>query len=405
MGGLEKLGTPLASHRKVKGVFIAEDDSFQGEAFSQGSARIKLIMESSKPRQRRTLVMDGDKGWMGMDNGVFNLDDEFLTRLKRARHADRVAGLVTLLRDKGFALSLLGETKVKEKTTQGVKVELAGQPEMHLFFDKSTGLLVKSWQKFNEPGETRDVVHEMYYLDYQKIDPAAADEALLKSAGRPVDGPGLVRWLKGRVPAANVKERIAKVIAQLADNSFRVRARAAAELKRFGVEAAPLLRQTVKGADEEAARRAEEALAEIEQDAAVQQIPAVVRVLAWRRPAGVVGVLLDYLPWAPTDSIRGEIQAALYQLAQQPGPPDAVLVQALSHKDEVIRSAARAALGRDGGAYARAPGRRVPVAGVLLPLRSEMYRNGQRHMEMQTTLVEFFNAWPDRTFARPEPQN
>ena len=92
-------------------------------------------------------------------------------------------------------------------------------------------------------------------------------------------------------------------------------------------------------------------------------------------------------------------------VARQPGGPDPALEQAAQSKDEVVRTAARQALGKDGGAYARQPGRRLLISGLKLPTRCEMFRNGQKHMDLVTVEVEFFNAFADNVFARPDQAN
>jgi hypothetical protein len=103
-----------------------------------------------------TLVLDGDKGWMqAMDlyaNGVTTL---------------------TPLKDKAFKLSLTGETKVNDKPALGIKVSHKDHQDVMLYFDKDSGLLVKSERKTKVPEEgNKEVTQETLYGDYQDIEGA-----------------------------------------------------------------------------------------------------------------------------------------------------------------------------------------------------------------------------------------
>src|SRR5262249_9902936 len=146
-----------------------EDKSdFAGESFSC-KGRIKIIHKSANKDDpdQRIFVMEADKGWISFNGLMMDLTDEMLARMKRARFADKGAGLTTLLKDKGYTLSYEGEVKVKDRAAQGVRVKHEGQPDIVLYFDKQSSLLTKTSQKFTEPGNDAEVLHELYYFDYQ----------------------------------------------------------------------------------------------------------------------------------------------------------------------------------------------------------------------------------------------
>src|SRR4051794_34743989 len=120
-GGPEKLGRSVASHRKSKGVFLTDGFAFTGETFSEPGNRRRIALQGKiKDRPAsRVLVLDGKKGWISYDGSTHDLDADFLDRLEKSIYADRVCGLVTLVRDKGYTLSALGESQVKGKPALG----------------------------------------------------------------------------------------------------------------------------------------------------------------------------------------------------------------------------------------------------------------------------------------------
>jgi hypothetical protein len=129
-------------------------------------------------------------------------------------------------------------------------------------------------------------------------------------------------------------------------------------------------------------------------------VGAAVRLLGLRKPAGAAEVLLHYLPGADAD-VAGDVRAALFAVVQTNAKPDPILVRALEDKDPARRSAAAAALGKDGGAYARQPGRRLFFRPPKLAGKHKGWIDGKLQMEMEMFDYQFFNAFDDKVFARP----
>lgn len=404
MGGIDQLTRPGGSIRSVKGTHPGE--SFIGETYYQAPDLLKLTAKSAPGeaiKPDRFMLIKGQKAWLRLDGQLIMLDDVEMKGLKRARHADKVSGLVTLLRDEGYTLTALGAAKVKDQDALGVKVHYQGQPDIELYFDKTTGWLLKTWQKFVDPLDDNGVpvVHECYYSDYKPIDPVNKDVALLKAAELPTDGSALVNWLEKRTPSSQTKAQANKLIQELSSNSFSTRSKASAELKKLGLETAPILQAALPGEDSEARLRIEQCLAHFAKDPAAQHVPAALRVLAFRKPAGATAALLQYLASAPTETIRDEVVAALYDLAQV-YPNDQSLTKALQHADPVQREAAKAVLGKDGGAYAKKPGRRLLIDGLKVAMRCELHRNGKLDLQLDVLHIQYFNALDEKLFALPQ---
>jgi hypothetical protein len=400
-GGADRFRRDLASHRKTKGVFHTDGFTFTGESFSEPGNRRRIVLRGTAngTPATRVLVLDGNKGWISYDGATYDLDDSFLKRLERSVYADRVCGLVTLLKDKGYTLSSLGEEPIKGKPALGVRVQFEGKPDVLLYFDKKSGLLVKSSSRVTDPNRNREVNQEVYYFDYRLLDPGADDERALRAAKLSTEGPALVEFLRKRIPTEAEQLKIRDLIVQLGHRSFGVRQRATAELKRLGLRAAPLLRQAARDKDEEVARRARQCLEQLAGDPDTALAAATVRLLALRRPPGAVEALLDYAAWAPEEAVAREVRGALATFAEDGGKGKRALRAALKDRDPQRRAAAVAALGQDGGAYLKQPWRRVLVSGVRVPMRSMLYRDGQHFMDLETVEApQFFNRLDDSLF-------
>jgi hypothetical protein len=405
LGGLEKTDQVKAVHRLSRITYAREGTTFTAETFTQNPGRIKIIHRSRDVDQpsTRILVLDGDKGWLSWNGALQELDEELQARFRRARHADRVSSLVALLRDKDkrYTLTALGPSQVKGQPALGVKVAAAGEPEISLYFDKTSGLLIKTAQRVSEPRVDNESLEEWYPSNYKVLDQAAADEALLRKAGKGVTGPELLAFLRQRTPGPQVRERIQDLIKKLSAPSFKVRSNATEELKKIGPEAGRLLRQALNDPDREVVRRASQCLAHVARHKESPLVPATLRLLAMRRPAGAVPVLLAFLPWAPDERTADDVVEALAAAgaAASTGGPD--LAKALKADDPQVRQAAAAALGRDGGIFLRRPGRRVFVEGLRYAGRTELYRNGKREMDLEVLDLQILNRHDEGVFARP----
>ncbi len=145
---------------------------------------------------------------------------------------------------------------------------------------------------------------------------------------------------------------------------------------------------------------ARECLQQIGEHTSKTTVSAAIRLLGLRQPAGTSEVLLDYLPAADAD-VANEVRAVLFALAHRDGRPNAALVKALHDKDSQRSAAAAAALGKDGGVYARQPNRRLFLRPRKIAMKHQSWVDGKLQMEMETSDYQFFNAFEDKLFDKP----
>ena len=175
----------------------------------------------------------------------------------------------------------------------------------------------------------------------------AADERKLDAAGLQHDGASLLKFLRRRTLTDTEREEVLVLIGKLGAKAFRVREQAAADLMNRGPVVVELLREHLKDADLEVARRAEQCVQRIRDKDYAPDVPAAaVRLLLQRKPAGTVEALLAYLPFADSEGVADEVRNGLTTLAVSDGKPDKILVAALTDKLPVRRAAAGEALCR-----------------------------------------------------------
>jgi len=411
MGGVEAVKQPVAVRMKTKGKFYFGDDkpmdaaSLEGEYYHWGK-RSKLLLDTriGDAKYRLNIVTDGEKWWVKADDQVMTVNPQESDSLQASRYVDRVAGLTDLLTDKGFTLSALPDAKVLGHPTHVVKVSYKGQPDTSLYFDAKTGLLVKYLYrtKFFTDTSTKEmeVLHETYLSDYREPDLTSADEQVLREAKIGVAGPDLLAFLRSKTASPEQLAEAHTLIRQLGDDTFRIRERASKKLVALGSMALPLLREAVNDSDREVARRARECLQQIGEEKSKAQITAAIRLLGVRRPSNTTEVLLNYLPGADNDAAR-EVRAVLFALAQKDGKANPVLVRALDDKEPIRRQAAMAALGTDGGTYARQPGRRIFGPLHKIAMKSRSWTDGKKDSDLEMYDFQFFNAFEDKMFTRP----
>jgi hypothetical protein len=401
-GGLDTLVKAEAGYRKLKGVFKTDNFHFTGESYSDDGNRLKITLRGTDSAgEVRMLVMVGTKGWSSFNGSIFEFDAKQQARMRRASHADKVAGLVALVREPGFNLTVLGDSMVAESAAVGVKVQVAGMPDMQLWFDKGTGLLVKTRYPVIDADNEQEVMQEVYYSKFELFDPAAQPLQELQTAKADVTGPGLLKFLSDRIPDKEERIKIQLLIAELGRTSYAAREKASAGLQKLGAKAAAYLRLALKSDDGEVVRRAEKLLEQVASSHELAWLAAVVRLLAVRRPPGTAEALLAYYPWACDDAADRETLFALTSLVEVDAKAKGVVETALGDADLKKRAAAEMVLGKDGGKFLKQPGRRVVLEGIRFARVARIFRSGQLHFEMETFDHQFYNRFDDSLFARP----
>jgi hypothetical protein len=119
-----------------------------------------------------TIVLNGDKGWIKAGGETKEMNKEQMASQTQDNRAGWITSLLPL-KDKAFTLTALGEAKVGSRPALGVKVTRKDYPEVKLYFDKKSHLLVKAEYQTKSPEQNfKDVTMAITYSDYKGFDGA-----------------------------------------------------------------------------------------------------------------------------------------------------------------------------------------------------------------------------------------
>lgn len=179
-------------------------------------------------------------------------------------------------------------------------------------------------------------------------EPLRADELLLKSVGLPVDGAGLVVFLRERGQRLELAAKLAVLVDQLGKGEPGEREKACRSLIALGTQAIPTLRQRANDPDAgDPGALARRCLRAIEKDPGALT-SAIARLVASHRPEGAAEGLLACLDIAEDEAALEEMRATLAILAYRDDKPDPAILRALDDPLPLRRAAAIDALSGSG---------------------------------------------------------
>jgi len=113
-------------------------------------------------------LVNGDKFTIEANGKAVDLDDKMKDAIKGVGHRLKIGKLVTLINEKGYELSLIGEDKVEDKPVVGIRVVAKGQKDVNLYFDKETNLLTKLEYRSTDPFTQNEINEERIIKEYKK---------------------------------------------------------------------------------------------------------------------------------------------------------------------------------------------------------------------------------------------
>jgi outer membrane lipoprotein-sorting protein len=164
--GGDNLEKYKGSITKTKGKLL--DLEYTTEASLQMPDRSRTVAESKLGKYVQ--ILNGDKGWVKLGDLSRECVKEELDEMREQLNAAQISHL-TVLADREYKLSPLGEEKVGDRQAIGVRVEHKGYRDISLFFDKENNLLLKMETRIKDPlrgGE--EVAAETLYGDYKNVD-------------------------------------------------------------------------------------------------------------------------------------------------------------------------------------------------------------------------------------------
>jgi RNA polymerase sigma factor (sigma-70 family) len=114
-------------------------------------------------------VLRKGKGWLQFPRGMADLEGDDAAVLRDSRCSLGLA-LLASLNDPGRELASVGEAPVAGKVAVGVLARSAAGPDLTLYFDKDTGLLLSEIHSVRMPGDARATRQQVYFSDYEEKD-------------------------------------------------------------------------------------------------------------------------------------------------------------------------------------------------------------------------------------------
>jgi hypothetical protein len=159
---------------KDKGKFTAGGMSmpYTGEWAFQGPDKYRFSVSAEVEGMNLTFsaIANGAKAYESALGMTQEMTGDKLEYFLGQTYALNVTSLLPLLADKEFKLATAGEKDVNGKKAAGVTVTREKKPTITLYFDKGTGLLVKSESKVKDEFQGwKEVSEEVFYEDYKDV--------------------------------------------------------------------------------------------------------------------------------------------------------------------------------------------------------------------------------------------
>jgi len=171
-GGEEKLTKFKAIDTKASGTISQGGMEIEFTAHIIGQLPDKIREEINLEIMGRKVSVirayDGKKGWKSANGQIDDLSDAEVKEIKDELFGNYIESLMPLLKDKDLKVTLIGDDKIDDKPVVGIKVTKEGQRDAKLYFDKDSGLLVKSEHKTDHDGQ--EVNSETISSDFKSVD-------------------------------------------------------------------------------------------------------------------------------------------------------------------------------------------------------------------------------------------
>jgi outer membrane lipoprotein-sorting protein len=149
------------------------DITFAFDASIQGLDTFKMDAEvtAGGQTQRIVMVINGNKGWAynAAQNKTEEAPKEAVPMVRQFLSALRGPGNPQDLLDKDISLSHGGENKVNDTETAILRVQRKDFSEITMYFDKKTGLPLKSETKVKQPTGNEERTYEFHYSEFKNV--------------------------------------------------------------------------------------------------------------------------------------------------------------------------------------------------------------------------------------------
>jgi hypothetical protein len=166
-GGAEALNKAMIHSRTGAGVVtLGGEVRLRTEETVSLPERCRVILESQQ-RNRIVLVLNGDKGWTQAGGAAEEMAKAAFKEKQEELYVWWLMNLTPLVKEE-FQLKPLAAAKVNGQDASVIQVSRKDSPDVRLFFDNKSGLLVKIARRAKESGLV--VNKEYFYSDHKEFD-------------------------------------------------------------------------------------------------------------------------------------------------------------------------------------------------------------------------------------------
>jgi hypothetical protein len=134
----------------------------------------KFRLESERTTDGETTrfvkVINGQRGWVVEGGKVRAMTAEEMAQTRETFYHKHLDTTLLPLKDKEVELASLGESTVGGRAALGLRVRRPGRPDLKLYFDKQTKLLLKSEMTTKVRDGGKGTRLEYVYSDYRDFD-------------------------------------------------------------------------------------------------------------------------------------------------------------------------------------------------------------------------------------------
>jgi hypothetical protein len=171
-GGQERLEKLKADRVTLKGIIILNDKpvDFTTETTVKLPSQLRSVTQLMIEPKPRTIVnlLSGDKVMVTVDGQPQPPPASAVQEIRDTMLLNRAERLAPLLTDKAIELKALGDSTLDDKPVVGVQVRLKKHSDVKMFFDKKSGLLVKTEHIREE--SSKKVKQEEFYSEFKDFD-------------------------------------------------------------------------------------------------------------------------------------------------------------------------------------------------------------------------------------------
>jgi hypothetical protein len=168
-GGEEKLAQLQAATWRTRSSSILKTATatLAGQLPDKFRAESEAEIDGKAVRQVR--IVNGDRGWIQINGKTERMSPEMVAASKITFYHKSLAWALLPLREPGLQFTPLGAAVVNGRQAVGIRVVQSGRPAVKMYFDRVTGLPVKTETILRDPKTGKDVTTELTYSDHRNF--------------------------------------------------------------------------------------------------------------------------------------------------------------------------------------------------------------------------------------------